>query len=909
MSLGRGAHASSPRRAVRLVANLMVAAVIAGPFASGAVAQQPTPGAAACREPGQVTQAGQWEHIKAPNFPTGPKIIEGFEATRFDPNRVYVHNGFSVMRSFDGGCHWDPAFDLDDVPSSQYPYSSNESRITDLHMSTAGITYLGIAQLGHTTRPHVVLSPDGGETWQTSSDGLESMNGVPLQIEAAPGAPNIVYMLLSLESRDESLGAGYKGPQAIAVSEDGGLTWDRGAGFANSIGVDLPVVGGVSVVGGAFTGMTIDPRTSSDVWLYGPSGLYRSTDGGQTVSLVNGISQPIGAVDIFRIQTSDPARIIATDANSRTMHVSRDGGMSFGVQMGPGVVQSIAQGPVPDFYVLGTDAGTFVTDPSGFVNITPPDRREVLDLRAVLGQTAATLYGRTDTTLERYFLVAPLPPFPDFRYPPSYIDDLPPNVVLREPGELTPDGETIVLRQGRSKTVPYHLGIPEAPTPLDLFFLVDVSGSMQPSIDGIRLALGDIITNLQSSGIDTWFGVGEYRSYTDDPAFARLLDVESPGDDLKNALNSLQARGGGQETQLAALLQLATGKGQTSGGYVPPNQDVGWRPGSVRVVLHVTDEPFSEGPPNPSYEEVSRALTGDGAKQVGLAIQTIVDSTLELGRLPSDGLERVAIGSGAEAPTPVDCDGDGAPDLDTGDPLVCRIDPARAKEASVMAPAIVNTVKAVKDVGSVDLRVKTPLGNTITSSGVVREVEPRIVYDVNFKEPQSFDFEITYTCPRLRQTKTFPVDLAATDEGRILATADAKVRCVVEDPPDDPPLPPAFFVPLAPIPPPPPRPPEVIPEPNPNPNPNPAQQAQAQGAMVTQEQEQPQLAFATSGGPEGEIVGERVEEHEMSRYRANRSEPEPFEFVYMAAAVSMAFMFGWAQVARRHRTRKEYVWR
>src|SRR3712207_7148900 len=53
---------------------------------------------------------------------------------------------------------------------------------------------------------------------------------------------------------------------------------------------------------------------------------------------------------------------------------------------------------------------------------------------------------------------------------------------------LTPERQAVTLAPGETRTLPYDLELPPTSTPLDVFFLVDTTGSTQPVIGALRLA-------------------------------------------------------------------------------------------------------------------------------------------------------------------------------------------------------------------------------------------------------------------------------------------------------------------------------------------------------------------------------------------------------------------------------------
>ncbi len=78
---------------------------------------------------------------------------------------------------------------------------------------------------------------------------------------------------------------------------------------------------------------------------------------------------------------------------------------------------------------------------------------------------------------------------------------------------LRPRATTLKLKAGRSEEVDYRFSLPANPTPLDVFFLVDTSSSMDMSIDKLRDGMQRIVDALAAPKIDVQFGVGEIKDY------------------------------------------------------------------------------------------------------------------------------------------------------------------------------------------------------------------------------------------------------------------------------------------------------------------------------------------------------------------------------------------------------------
>lgn len=883
-AIGSGTTTNARKRAlVALCTFAIVSQLISVALASKAQSS--------CPVAGQIVTEGRWEHIKVPEFPSGPPALTHYGVDGIDPTRLLVTNGVVVLLSEDAGCTWRTTFDLANPPDGS-EYSAADSEIVDLSMGS-GQALLAIAQ-GRSARPHILLSSYGGQTWRSGNDGLEATTGRPLQVAFTGTNSQYVHLLLEGGTGDPGASTGY----AVLQSATAGASWQDRGGNDPSVRVDLPVVGSIGGQG-HLVGMVADARDAGRVYLYGPAGLFSYQAGDKTKLL----DADLGTVSA---QPTGPqgTRVLAATTAASTVYMSTDAGLTFGSFNAPGTVDSFAVALDEDDYHVAAADKVFTVDNGVFREITPSDGRAITDLSAARSLRSITpfravetltLYGRTDNTLERTS---------DQRAvnTPGALDsvvvgEFPPlNPETKLPGSLTPATTEVILKEGESRTLPYRLYLPKTPTPLDVFFDVDVSGSMQEEIDGLRAAMSNIVTELSLAGIDAWFGAGEYRAFRDAPAYARLQDIAPPGDSLAQALNSMRAYGGGFETQLESLYQIATGEGSTVGVGIEPGQQTTWRTGTLRVIVHITDEPISTGEDHPSYEAVSKALINTGALHFGIAVQNEL-SKRDLGE-PRPGLMQISRMSRSVAPSQgVDCDGDQQADLFAGEPLVCVVDPLRSHEASVMGTAIINVLTAVTDVGAVELTAEVK-DSARHGRDIVAVPSATSVGGVDFKQSNLIDFNVTFTCPHIDKTARFPVTVAARREVGMLATAIASVTCRARPAPDEP-RPPAPVLPVAAILPPLPRPPEVIPEPNPNPQPNPAHQAQAQpqGALATQEQEQPQLAYVTASHGQESAAVQKADEHQMSRIRRETG-PTGADLLYTSSALSMAFAFGWVVFAR-----------
>lgn len=901
-------------RATRLALALLVAGTVFAPFAvAGPSALDLLTEQRGSAPPLCGSDRGGWDSIDVP-FSEGSQTIKSWSISHTSM-LMFATNGLVVMRSTDRGCNWEEAWRLDKVPAPGTTVTSAESVIEQVHVSesalSTGKVFITVDQLSPVSRPRVFVSSDGGRSFSPSERGLEAAVGRPEEIATAPSNPGRAYLLTDTTGVQRSLLPdglppelqGVKGvAQILYESLDGGQSWS-------------PMI--PAYPGDPWDGIEVDPVVADQVWLYGDKGIGRSSDPPPVPSDA-ARPAPISYVDVWHLGGRE-ARIVASVADEARVYRSSDGGRLFADDFIPGTAQSlVAMSPLQEVYATSTGVW-LTTSGQKTVDLSPTDRRPVLDLFVTDG-AGTEVWGRSETTIERKVFTGPsrkpflcdeaeeagltVPGCPttgeDFEVPCAQAAD------SGEPA-LQPSDVQLTLMPGESKTVDYDFNLPTQGQPLDVFFLIDVSGSMQDAIDGTGRAMTQIVTHLTSRGIDVRFGIGEYRSYDMPPAYRRVLDITNDCGAVEEGLESLIASGGGEETQLEALYQVALGRSRAGVNVVvPEGQQANFRgEAKARIIIHTTDEAISEGPPNPSYEEVQQALTSVGAKQVGVAIEdsfgTNTGNPLQDQPPPSEGLARIADDSEAWAPAGgIDCDADGDVDIPEGEPVVCTISPLRARDASLMAPAIISMLES-------QIKPPTVCWDAPLDSPVIAEGPDGCVDDIG--DPEQMGFPVTFSCPELHSRKRFEVELGALVDGAKDDVATASVLCKVPAKPHPrtpPPPTPFAALPLIPFLPPPPVPPEVPPAPNPNPNPQPnpqAQgQAQAQAAAAHQEQHQPQLAYVYAQHQHAqalaqESAGGKETEYAMSSYSKD-SDGVPPEAIFMIGAMTMSAAFGCLTLAR-----------
>jgi hypothetical protein len=194
-------------------------------------------------------------------------------------------------------------------------------------------------------------------------------------------------------------------------------------------------------------------------------------------------------------------------------------------------------------------------------------------------------------------------------------------------------------------TLPYGGAPVSDPLPLmvqirtaDVYFLMDTTASMDGETANLRAGLtsgsyiagcpGGIIGAIQCTIPDAWFGVGRHDDYpvspygsaaSGDTVYTNMLDLQSTASAAQTAVNNLPAHWGddGPESQGQALWAIATGGGL--GPYLTARSGCAsgrwgypcFRPGTIPIVILMTDAPFHNGPNGYNYGFTAPALPAD----------------------------------------------------------------------------------------------------------------------------------------------------------------------------------------------------------------------------------------------------------------------------------------------------------
>jgi hypothetical protein len=889
---------------LRWRASLAGAAVLAAVVPAVASANSP---ALRCRT---VSTVGSWQTVTVDPFRQvqGVDTVDKVTAYAVDalhPGTVVATNGTTLKRSPHSGCDWTDVLTLGLQPSIEVPLSGQTSKIVSTAALGSGRVLAAVREgAGAGSRPHVVGSDDGrAGSFRAADTGLPPQ-GAPKLLKAA-GDGRTVFLVITPVG-DSS------GPV-----DSGGLP-------------SLPPVD--------------SPTTSG-----GKAGLlYASTDGGRSWALRTSASDlPAGAgLDQLAIDRRDPKLLYAT--SNGLLYISRDGGASFSrarvnnedvtavETMAPGQVAFFTRG---GFSVKSTDGGRSFSGGRTLTGVTSAayragDNRLAVEAGGQLalvdpatgqaysaaGPTAvrgsltgdvgsqSTFHGLSGHALLRY--VDPPPPVQT--EVPVSVDDL--GVPPPPPGIISPGARTVQLKVGASGVYDYTLAMPKSPTPLDLFFLIDTSGSMLDYIDNLKTNISKVTRSIQAAGINLQVGVGTLGTGArPGEVVPPHVDPQNPNDrgsalyslfrrigpidrGFARALASVQVKNQGgnnpAEAQLAALEQATFGPGirdPRSTAAVPlfivePGQDAGWRaaPGVRRIIVHATDEAFDKPAGSPvrpdgelDFARVIREMNSHRVQQIGITTGAIESR---------DDLARIANGTRTLAPHGgADC-GEGVV-LPGGQPLVCDTE----GDFSALIARLVNSLQDRADV---------TLSTRGSAPKVVRGLDASRLRGVDVTQANRLPFRVAVTC-KDQSPGTYSEDVTASLRGVRIATSHLTVQC----------LGPAAALRLLPpvaaaapaAPPPPPAPAAVVPAPpaaQPQAAPQSQPQAQAQVQPLTaaamQQQEELQLALALQAGKE-----ERPATDEELAMVNRRRTDEGAAFALLAAAILASSAVGLATLRNR----------
>ncbi len=139
---------------------------------------------------------------------------------------------------------------------------------------------------------------------------------------------------------------------------------------------------------------------------------------------------------------------------------------------------------------------------------------------------------------------------------------------------------------------------------LDVFFLMDTTGSMTGEINNLKGAVDDTTSKIKAIAASAWFGVGAFQDFPNgangtagDQPFQLLQKMTDNPIDVRNGVAGMSAKGGGDlpEAGIEAIYQAATGAGVTVGSASVPAVPIGFRSTSMPVIVPISDAPWHNG--------------------------------------------------------------------------------------------------------------------------------------------------------------------------------------------------------------------------------------------------------------------------------------------------------------------------
>jgi hypothetical protein len=842
-----------------------------------------------------------WQKIAVETFRQVPGVtttdkISSYAVDAQHPGTVVVTNGTTIKRSAHAGCDWSDVFSLGLQPSTDVPLSGQTSKITAMTVLNGRVLAAVREGAGAASRPHVVGSDSGQGGYAASDTGLPPQGSPKLIRSAYDG--RTVYLALSpvaddsgpvdtgglpsLPPVDSPTTGGQNG--LLYASTDGGHTWGLRTSPA-----DLPAGSGVDQ-------LAVDHGNANLIYATSNGLLYISHDGGASFTRARVNNEAVTAVEAMA-----PGQVIVFTRSGLVL-TSNDGGTRFTGARSIAGVTSAAYRAGDGRVAVEANGSLSVIDPrTGLAVFSggPSATRGSLS-----GDVApqSSFHGLSGHALLRFSD----PPPPHQTDIPVSVDDL--GVPPPPPGRINPAARTVQLRVGASATYDYTLSMPKSPTPLDLFFLIDTSGSMLGYIDNLKTNISKVTRAVQGAGINLQVGVGTLGTgprpgevvppYVNpkDPSdrgskiyalFRRIGPVDS---DFARALASVQVKqqGGNNpaEGQLAALQQATWGPGikdpNTPLWLVDPGQAAGWRaaPGVRRIIVHATDEAFDKPAGSPvkpngdlDFDTVIRQMNAYHVQQIGLTTGAIE---------PRDDLAHIARATHTLAP-PGGADCGQGEILPAGSPLVCDTE-------GDFAAIIGRVVRSLEDRATVSLGARGSFGRVISG------LDASHLSGVDVTKPNVLPFKVGVTCVGL-SPGTYHEDLTASLRSVRIATSKLTVSCLgpaaaarLLPPAPPPPAPapaPAGPVAVAPAPP--------AAQPQANPQTQPQTQVNPVTAAAMQRQEQLQLALALQAGVElpqadGEIQLAMV---------GHRHQDEAAALALLAAAMLASSAFGLARLRSR----------
>jgi hypothetical protein len=871
-----------------LAAALLATAV--PPFAAGAGA--PTgDDLRACATPGQIQiRKDNWARIASPKYAAneGDRKVTAFAVPELERGWVYVTNGTVVQLSTSAGCKWDHIYPA----PSQAPdgVTTPRTRVVSQLVAPAGkaLWITSYDDAGGVQRPHVQRTADATPAaGNRTEQGFEAIDvglpaaGRPLHLAVSPVNNERAYLLV--DTPDPSGGADARRRLLFRLVEDAVLA-ESGLPSTQWAQITLPA----SIR--SPQGIATSPVVSTTIWTWSGSTYAFSEDGGDTWK-TGRAPGPVTAIDV---DGSRRAAVFTRGGDGGTVTFLDRKGKVVGRRAVPvDAPASAVHGRRYDVFAVAGEDGTYGWDVrhKRWIGIHPKGVRSFSRIAFGRSRNSRILLGQAEGALFRFDL------FPQelFLEPPEIVDGS--GIEVNAPGGLRRpvlkvEKPHVTVAPGRTVRNAVDFGVPPSPVPIDVFFLMDTTNSMGPSIEGLREGVKDIAENLKKrTHGSACFGVGDVKdeAVTTQAVlqpYRLVQEITCDLDTLKSAVDELKEGGGNPEqaeAQTIGLVQAVTGKGQVSPPTVLPGQDAKFT-APTRVIVLLTDAAFMQGERNgysfPTIPETIQTLNAyHDVKVVGVVVHDANDFEPALADVTA-----VVKGTHTFAPDfGVDCDSDGAIDVAPGDPLVCDTD----NTAPAIEPAITALLLGVEDMGTIASRIHDP-------HDVVARVEGGTSRIVNLKKESHLGYRLHLTCSPEQDGMDLPVQLVQTVREEPVIAGEVIVRCraplVVKPRLPEPPEPPVF-----------PRPPAIavvapaIQPPVPN---NPISNVNLNAGLSQEEEKQFQVAAVTQGAQE-----EEQEEDVELAMSGLRSDDAAAAGLLLGAATLVSAATGVAWTVRRREAR------
>jgi len=375
---------------------------------------------------------------------------------------------------------------------------------------------------------------------------------------------------------------------------------------------------------------------------------------------------------------------------------------------------------------------------------------------------------------------------------------------------LSVEPDAFALAAGETADLRALLDLPARPTPIDVFFVLDTSTSMGGVIDGLVASVEQAAADLAGRELDVHVGAAEFNDRANFVPYRRLVNIGPFDCKLGRALDAIELQGGA-ETHLLALHNAVTGAG---GHRVNPGKQADFRPGSLRLVVHATDDTIDDREDEPTPDQVAEAFRSAGVLHVGLNALATAGLTPDAGTSLDvhDVLADLSRRTGALAPPGgLDCDGNGVDDVAEGEPVTCDIgDLLLTGVGAGIGDVVVQVISALRATTTVELAATAP--------SFVQVALDQPTVDADLAEPNNLPFTGTVTCNGDTTGQAGDLTFVATIAGTEVTSVVAPITCgspPVEDDPAPQSAPPAAEPAPNPS-------PEPAPSPNPTPEANPA---------------------------------------------------------------------------------------